>query len=458
MEEKSYIAFLQHLLKNMDLSTDKLLTIINSISDGVFTVDLDYRINFINKSALRILKINENDAIGKKCHDIMHTNKCNDNCPLKETIRSNKPVINKPLCISPDDRRIPVSISTAVLRDDGGKVIGGVESFRDLSQVEALRKELGEKYTYEDMFGKSNTMQQLFDLISVVAPSDSTVLIEGESGSGKELIARAIHAKSKRKNKPMITVNCSALPDTLFESELFGYVAGAFTDAKKDKKGRLALAEGGTVFLDEIGELSNLIQVKLLRVLQDRKFEPLGSNRTVSADVRVITATNKNLEKLVQEKKFREDFYYRINVVKIKAPPLRKRKEDLSWLIDHFIVKYNRMHDKRIEGISPHALSRLIEYDFPGNVRELENIIEHACVLSRSGMIRPEHLPEKFQERKNIPAIEIASNFNDLEAVFLISLLKKNDWNRKKTAEELNINPSTLYRKFKKLGIKPPKK
>jgi PAS domain S-box-containing protein len=442
----------------MDLTADRLKVIINSISDGVFTIDLDFKVNFINQAALNILNISESESIGKKCYEIMDNETCKSECPLRKTLRSGKAKINRPICLSINKNRKPISVSTAPIYDDNHNIVGGVETFRDLSQVEKLRKELKSKFSFEDIIGKSSSMQRLFDLVSLVAKTDSTVLIEGESGVGKELFANAIHSLSNRSKMPMVSINCSALPDTLLESELFGYVAGAFTDARKDKKGRFALAEGGTIFLDEIGELSHMVQVKLLRVLQERRYEPLGSTKSINADVRIVTATNRNLEQMVDEKKFRKDFYYRINVMKITVPPLRERKEDIPLLIDHFINKFNHIYGKRIEGISPIAMSMLMQYDFPGNVRELENFIEHAFILCREPLIRPDHLPEKFNRANAVPAIEIASNMNELEAVFLISVLKKNNWNRKKTAEELSMNPSTLFRKFKKLGINPPKK
>ncbi len=443
---------------NMTPDSDNLLDLVNSIPDGIISVDRDMKIMFINKAACQILKVSKEKATGRNCREIMGAELCKDACPLEKTIKTGKSVINKTVCILPGNKRFPVSISTSVLRDNRGNVIGGVETFRDLSAIENIKRQVREKFFFENMFGKSNVMQKLFELITIVAQSDSTVLIEGESGTGKELIARAIHSKSKRKDKPLVTVNCSALPETLLESELFGYVAGAFTDAKKDKKGRFALADGGILFLDEIGELSHMLQVKLLRVLQEKKYEPLGSTKSYNADVRIITATNKNMERLVRENVIREDFYYRINVIKIEPPPLRERKEDIPWLIDLFIEKLNGMYHKDITGISPYALGKLMSYDFPGNVRELENIIEHSYVLCNSGLIKDEHLPDKFREKNSIPAIEIASNMKELEAIFLISVLKKNNWNRKKAAEELNINPSTLHRKLKRLGLKPPKK
>ncbi len=441
----------------MKKSPEELLTVINSISEGIFTVDLDFNIDFINDSAAKMLELDVSEAVGKKCHEVLNTKACDNKCPLKIAFQTRESVIEEPICIFLKDKPKPICISASLLYDENGEIIGGVETLRDLSLLEHLKKELYQKYQFEDIIGKSNAMQNLFELIEIVAESGSTVLIEGESGVGKELIVRAIHNHSQRKSKPLVSINCSALPSTLLESELFGYVAGAFTDAKKDKKGRFALAEGGTLFLDEIGELSKMIQVKLLRVLQDKKYEPLGSTKSFKADVRFITATNKDLEKLVEEKIIRKDFYYRINVIKIKVPPLRDRMEDIPLLAEHFIKKQNHLHNKKIESISPRALSRLMEYDFPGNVRELENIIEHAFVLCRGVIIQPEHLPEKFNLSSSVPAVEIASNLKEMEGLFLIAALKRNNWNRKKTAKELNVHPSTIYRKLKKVGFKAPK-
>jgi len=441
----------------MSLSNEKLLDVIQNAPVGILSVDANLQIEFINQTALSILKLSGDDVVGHDLSEVMHNIMCEDACSLEEMIATGKSISNKTVCITPQKKRFPVSISVTVSRDNEGNISGAIATLRDLSQVEISKNNIKDKYLFHDMFGKSEAMQKLFDLIRIVAQSDSTVLIEGESGTGKELIAHAIHALSKRKDRPMITVNCSALPDSLLESELFGYVPGAFTDAKKEKKGRFALADGGVLFLDEIGELSPIIQVKLLRVLQEKKYEPLGATQSFDADVRIITATNKNMDRLVREKIIREDFYYRINVIKIVPPPLRERREDIPWLIEYFIDKLNKLYNKHIQEISPYALKILMNYDFPGNVRELENIIEHSYVLCPSGIITEKHLPEKFQEKSSVPAIEIASNMRELEAIFLISVLKRNDWNRKKAADELHINPSTLYRKLKKLNLKPPK-
>jgi len=276
--------------------------ILDSIADGVFTVDRDWRITSFNRAAERITGIERREALGRHCWEVFRANICEADCALRRTMETGKPLVNRTVHIlNSRGDSVPVSISTAVLRDERGEIIGGVETFRDLTVVEELRKQLHGKYSFADIVSKSPRMQVVFEILPVVAESNSTVLIEGESGTGKELVARAIHNLSPRRDKPMIAVNCGALPDTLLESELFGYVAGAFTDARKDKPGRFALAEGGTLFLDEIGDVSPAMQVRLLRVLQEREYYPLGAAKPVRADVRVIAATNRNLERLVEE-------------------------------------------------------------------------------------------------------------------------------------------------------------
>ncbi len=436
---------------------DKLLTIVDNISDGVFSVDLDFRITFLNKAAQTITGFTADQAMGKFCKDIFRTSACDTDCPLKATLTTGKPVINKPVCITnKKGKRIPLSISTATLKDEQGNITGGVETFRDLDLARKLQKEFEGRFTFEEMISRNKTMLELFETLPTIAESNSSVLIEGESGTGKELVARSLHNLSLRSEGPFISINCGALPDNLLESELFGYVAGAFTDARKDKLGRFALAEHGTLFLDEISNISQAMQIKLLRVLQEKEYEPLGATRTVRSDVRIISASNSNLDQMVSEGTFRPDLYYRINVVKISLPPLRERKEDIPLLIDHFVDQFNRLHRKDIPGVSQPVLEILMKHNYPGNIRELENIIEHAFVLCQDGIIRPEHLPENLQAKGSIPVVEIASSMKEMESLFIIAALKRNDWSRKKTAEELNIAPSTLYRKIRRLGLKVP--
>jgi transcriptional regulator with PAS, ATPase and Fis domain len=342
------------------------------------------------------------------------------------------------------------------LKDAKGRVVGGVETFRDLDLVERLWKEFEAKHSFENIVGQSKKMLDLFKILPTIANSESTVLLEGETGTGKELIACALHNLSARKKGPFVCINCGALPNDLLESELFGYVAGAFTDAKKTKKGRFELARKGTIFLDEIGDVSSSMQVKLLRVLQEKTFEPLGATESRHADVRVIAATNKRLDRLVSEGDFRKDLYYRINVVKVTIPPLRERREDIPLLTEYFISQFNRLRQKDISGLTPPALKLLMNHDYPGNVRELENIIEHAFVLSPGGVIKPEHLPDYVQEQRIVPVIEIAGTMKEMESLFILGALKRNNWRRRETAQELGIHTSTLFRKIKKLGLQVP--
>jgi PAS domain S-box-containing protein len=436
---------------------DRLLTIVDNISDGVFSVDLDFNITFMNKAAQAITGFSADQALGKPCKEIFRTTACNRDCPLKATLATGNPVINKPVCIlSKKGKRIPLSISTAMLKDAQGKIIGGVETFRDIDLARRLQKEFEGRFTFEEMISHSKVMLELFETLPTIAESISSVLIEGESGTGKELVARSLHNLSPRKTGPFIGINCGALPDNLLESELFGYVEGAFTDARKNKQGRFALAEHGTLFLDEISNISQAMQIKLLRVLQEKEFEPLGATETIRSDVRIISASNSRLDQLVSEGTFRTDLYYRINVVKISLPPLRERKEDVPLLVDHFVEQFNRLSRKDIPGVSQSVLEILMKHDYPGNIRELENIIEHAFVLCQDGIIQPEHLPENLQVKTSIPAVEIASSMKEMEALFIMACLKKNNWSRKDTAKELNIAPSTLYRKIKKLGLRIP--
>jgi len=390
---------------------------------------------------------------------VLRADICEKRCALKRTLARGEPVVNATARIhSEEGRRIPLRISTALLRDDRGSVIGGVETFQDLSRIEELQKELESHYTFEDIVGRSPAMMKLFELLPQIAATDSTVLIEGASGTGKELFARAIHNLSPRKDKRFVVVNCAALPDTLLESELFGHKAGAFTDARRDKAGRFAVADKGTIFLDEVGDVSPAMQARLLRVLQERCIEPLGSLESTEVDVRVVAATNKRLPRLVRAGKFREDLFYRIRVVDLKLPALRQRREDIPLLVDHLLAKFNRLQGKAIAGVSDEVLARLMEHDYPGNVRELENIIEQAFVLCRGGLIGPHHLPLELRPVSTSGAGDWGGpmTLRALERRRITDALRRHRGNRKCAAKELGIDTSTLYRKIKLLGIETP--
>ena len=447
----------------MDESREKLIrdVICDSIVDGVFTVDEEWRITTFNRAAAEITGVPAGEAIGRHCCDVFRSSICEADCALKETLRTGRPIVNKAIYIvDARDRRVPISISTGVLRDSDGNVIGGVETFRDLSLVEELRKELRAKHSFVDIIGQSHVMEQLFDILPQVAESDSTVLIEGGSGTGKELFAKAIHELSFRRDNRFIAVNCGALPDTLLESELFGYKAGAFTDARQDKPGRFALSNGGTILLDEVGDMSPALQVRLLRALQEGTIEPLGAMEPVNVNVRVIAATNRSLADLVREGTFREDLYYRINVVCLTLPALSDRQEDIPLLVDHFVGKFNRLKNKAVVGVSEEVMATLMAHDYPGNVRELENIIEHAVVLCRGGLIEMGHLPAPLQGAGDAetPTRWQGLTLEALEKIHIADALRRHGGNRKAAARELGINPSTLYRKMKSFDITVPDK
>ena len=435
--------------------------ILDSIADGVFTVDRDWNITSFNRAAERITGVSREQAVGQKCFDVFHADVCQKACTLRESIESGKEIIDRRINIlNSEGKQIPLSISTAVIRDGKGEVAGGAETFRDLSDIEMLRQEIQGRYTFADIISQNHEIREIFDILPDIAVSESTVLIEGPSGSGKELFAKALHTLNTARKGQFVAVNCGALPDTLLESELFGYVKGAFTDARKDKPGRFARAEGGTIFLDEIGDIPPAMQVKLLRVLQEKEYEPLGGTATVKADVRVIAATNKNLMQLVSRGRFRDDLYYRLNVVKINIPPLSSRREDVPLSTDHFISRFNAKKGKQIRSMSARAMAILMQHDFPGNIRELENIIEHAFILCRGSEIRPEHLPRELsagmditEQNENIEAKSIELTKRQAEVTMILNALQRHNGNRKETAAELGINKTTLWRKMKKYGV-----
>jgi len=435
--------------------------ILDSLAEGVFTTDHEWRIAYFNSGAERITGVRREEAIGRRCCDVFRASICDSVCALRHTLVTGEPVENRTaVIIDSKGRKVPVSISTALLRDNNGRVIGGVETIRDLSQVEQLRKELKGRYALGDIIGRSPAMRDLFGVLPAIAASDSTVVIHGASGTGKELFARAIHELSPRRDKRFVAINCGALPDTLLESELFGYHAGAFTDARKEKEGRFAYADGGTILLDEIGDVSPAMQMRLLRVLQERVIEPLGSLKPVPVDVRVVVATHRDLADLVEKGSFREDLFYRINVIRLELPTLRERREDIPLLVDHFIDRFNRLQEKQVASLSDEVLALLMNHDFPGNARELENIIEHAFVLCSGGHIEIDHLPPelRYGHTGSGKGKGGGVTLRSMEALQITDALRRSHGNRRAAAEELGIHPSTLYRKIRDLGIEPPRR
>jgi len=435
-----------------------LETILSSIADGVFTVDQEWRITSLNRVAERITGVPSSEAIGKRCSEVFHADICERRCALRQTMESGRELTDHPAKIlNFRGRSVPITLSTAVLRDAEGTLLGAVETFRDLSALEQLRREIQHQYTFEDMVGKSKAFRKIFAIMPDVAESDSTVLIEGPSGSGKELLARAVHNLSSRRKKPYVVVNCGTLPANLFESELFGYLQGAFTDAKRDKPGRMARAEGGTIFFDEVSELPPSTQVKLLRLLQEREYEPLGGTKVMQANVRIVAATNRKLAELVSDGKFRDDLYFRLAVVRLTLPPLRDRREDIPFLVEHFIHRFSVKRGKEITGVTPAVMEILMRHDFPGNVRELENVIEYGFVLCHGRLIDVPHLPEDLQQGSQrafaTKQPHDGSQLKLAEADAIRFALKHNGGHLGKTVQELGISRATLWRKMKKYSI-----
>jgi PAS domain S-box-containing protein len=434
------------------------LRILESIAAGVFTVDRTLHIRYFNRTAARITGIPPHKAIGRLCCDILRCGNCETDCALRHAMRNGKETVNKHCRLEPKGgRSLPVSITAAALRDSSGKIVGGVESFRDLSAIEALQKELRRSYAFEDIVSKNNIMQGIFDILPSIAESDSTILIQGPSGTGKELVARAIHNLSHRKAMPFVAVNCGALPDTLLESELFGYVRGAFTDAHRDKKGRFALAQGGTIFLDEVESLYPATQIVLLRVLEEKEYFPLGATVAAKANVRVLAATKEDLACLVDEGRFRNDLYFRLNVLKLELPRLAERRDDIPLLVDHFIEKFSQKMMRSVRAASPEVMAVLMRHEFPGNVRELQNIIEHAVVMSKGEELQLHHLPPELATSPPSTRPDARGLLDLAQRDIIMATMKKNDWNRMLAARELGISRTTLWRKCVRFGLTLPR-
>ena len=436
--------------------------ILDNVADGIVTVDKEGSVAWFNRAAEQITGFSKEEVLGKPCRSVLQTDLCGtDACPLEQTLRHHRNVANLEVVITNKwGRQIPVSVSTAPIKDKDGKILGAVETFRDLSVIKAYQLEAEERYSFKNIVTNNTRMLSILHHLRDLALSDSPVLLSGESGTGKELLARAIHELSKRKEGPYIAVNCGAIPDTLIESELFGYRKGAFTDARQHKPGRFALAERGTLFLDEIGDLPLETQVKLLRVLEGGEYQPLGSTETLRADVRIITATNRVLFEQIKKGRFREDLYYRINVVQIDIPPLRQRREDIPLLMKHFLEKLNLKRDKTIGGLSPAAERILLDHDYPGNIRELENILEYATIVCKSYQIEPRHFPPYLlRAKEKAPSVSVdeapspGPNMEEMEKEELLGALRTHRWNRQAAADALGISRTTLWRKIRRFQI-----
>lgn len=427
--------------------------ILNSLAEGVITVDKNFKINFFNRAAELITGYKNEEVIGQFCKYVFKCELCQSQCPIGLVLESGNDIYeyNSSIEIKQGTRK-PIRLNAAILKNSSHEPVGGVISFRDLSELMKLRKEIASPSSFYGIIGHSKSMQEIFGLIQEIAESDATVLIQGESGTGKELVANAIQATSLRKTKQFLKVNCSVFPQNLLASELFGHVKGAYTDAFKDRPGRFELADGGTLFLDEVAEMPLQTQIQLLRVLQQGTFERVGESVTRTTNVRVISATNINIKKALEEGKLREDLYYRLNVIPIHVPALRDRREDIPYLVKHFIDDYSKIYKKEIKDIDDDALEVFMNYSWPGNVRELENAIEYLIVRSKDGKnISINNLPSSFKTNENIndeSLIYLAKNDNTTQ---LIRLLEKHRWNKTKVAKELGVGRTTLWRMLKNL-------
>lgn len=442
--------------------------ILDCISDGVITIDLQKRVTFLNRAMQTMLGYEVPDSgMLLACDVLIQSNICSSqDCVLERALQGERVSNFEAVVRRRDGIQMPVSINTDFLLDKEGKLIGLIEVIRDISlvreltaktaEVSELKHRLGEQVQFDHIVGRSPLMQNIFAKLPAIAASKSSVLITGESGTGKELIAYALHAHSPRKQAPFIVVNGSSLSEGVLESELFGHVMGAFTNAYVDKPGRFEVANGGTIFLDEIGEMSLATQVKLLGVLEHGRFERVGSNDTVSVDVRIVTATNRNLEEAVREGRFREDLYYRIRVIPIMLPPLRERSDDIPLLVNHFREKFNREMRKEIAGLSPESLMALEQYPFPGNIRELQNVMEHAFVCCEEPIIQFGHLPAELQKH-DLEHREWtdAESLQSIERQAISRALDRAGWHFKEASQQLGIGRSTLWRKVRQFGLKP---
>ncbi|MBW1981257.1 MAG: sigma 54-interacting transcriptional regulator [Deltaproteobacteria bacterium] len=449
--------------------------VIDTIPVAVVILDADFCVQVMNRTAEAMLGISRQQAVGIPCRHIVRSNLCLRDCPAREVLREERAVRRQGNVINCSRQKIPVAFHVDVLRDSKGRLLGIVETLEDISLVEELDKKIHARHEFGDMVGLSPKMQKLFDILPIISQTDSSVLITGETGTGKDRVAEIIHRLSPRTQGAFVKINCGALPESLLESELFGHTRGAFTGAVRDKPGRFQLANNGSVYLTEIGDLPLPLQVKLLTFLDDKEIIPLGGTKTIKADVRLIAATHRDLHAMVQKGAFREDLFYRLNVVRLELPPLRERDGDIRLLMEHFLNQFNQLFQKKIKGFSRKAIEVLSRYPYPGNVRELKNIVEYAANVCRESSIQPEHLPDYLKnsalrevvamkpadlitrssvvappaEQTAVQAGVGALDWRSMERRLIMEALSQTSGNRTKAAKLLGWGRSTLWRKMK---------
>lgn len=452
------VSVLWDLSNKIRYQNERFRRILDSMALGVITFTRSGHILSFNSGAEKITGYGREEVIGKPCTEILQCRLCRDHCPLDQILKTQKPLSEMDGEIkSVQGSAIPVRISFTLYQDDETKTQGAVGIFEDRSLIHHLKKKICQQFSCGDMISQDPKMERIFELVPLVSDRDVTILIQGPTGSGKDLLAKVIHERSRRTGRPFIKANCAAIPETLLESEMFGYTRGAFTGALQDKPGLFQMADQGTIFLDEIGDLPLALQAKLLRVLEEKEFYPLGAKKTVKVDVRIIAATHQNLERMIQERTFREDLFYRLNVMRLELPALKNRPKDIPLLIDHFLEKNNLEKEKRIRRFDEKVLKLLLQYDYPGNIRELENIIEHACLLCQGEVIQIIHLPLFLQAHPVIQGKDLPKDMTPLrgEEDFIRETLKTHHWNRLQTARSLHMDRTTLWRKMKQYNLKP---
>ena len=450
------ITDLKQAQEEITVQKRRLDAIFRSVNEGIITVDPEMRIIEINQAARKICGLTPNLKIGDTFS--IGQNYCGNTCLdiFTEVLSKQTSIKEYNIeCCRKDHPSKKLILNSAPLLNDQKNPIGAILVIRDVTRLRDLERQLIEHHQYQNIIGKNKKMMEIYSLLDDLAYIETTVLISGENGTGKELVARALHFSGNRALKPFITVNCSALAENLLESELFGHVKGSFTGALRDREGRFKTADKGTILLDEIADISPRIQLKLLRVLQEKEFEPVGSSKTIKVDVRLIASTNKDLKALVDKGEFREDLYYRLKVIEIHIPPLRERLDDLPMLVDHFCQKFNATLKKQIIRLDENVMKVLMNYHWPGNIREFEHTIERAFILCHGQTILLEHLPPEILKGSRPPDPKPVRKAAD-DASALLAMLQKTGWNKSKTARLMGMSRLTIYRKMIKYGLNPP--